>query len=83
MYDKLVQEGEDRAWRKDGERRGWTLPPKAHWFLRLPLIRGVRFMWLAWKVDKAAYQWGQAGIGLGHANERDEWVLYAISRGWC
>lgn len=83
MYHELIQEDEDRAWRKDGEANGWTLPPKAAWPLRLWGVRFIRAMILDYRVHKLAGQFAQVGIGLGPPNQRDIWIIYAIARGWC
>ncbi|KTS09766.1 hypothetical protein SB2_11985 [Methylobacterium radiotolerans] len=83
MHDAIIQMDEDNAWRRDGERHGWTLPPKAAWPLRLPIIRAFRAAWLDYRVHKAASDWASAGIGVGGPNQRDLWILYAIARGWC
>ncbi len=83
MYDELIQEDDDRAWRKDGERNGWTLPPKAPWPLRLRFIRSFRAGWLRYRAEQAAQQWSSVGIGVGGVNPYDHWVLYAVHRGWC
>lgn len=83
MYDELIQEDDDRAWRKDGERNGWVLPPKAVWPLRLPVIRLFRVAWHDFRAHQTAERWAAAGIGIGGPNPYDRWVLYAISRGWC
>lgn len=83
MYDELIREDDDRAWRRDGEANGWTLPPKAAWPLRLPIIRLIRAAWLEDRACKAASEWATVGIGVGGPNPRDRWVIYAVSRGWC
>lgn len=83
MYDELIREDDDRAWRRDGEANGWTLPSKAAWPLRLPIIRLIRAAWLEDRACKAASEWATIGIGVGGPNPRDRWVIYAVSRGWC
>lgn len=74
---------DERTWRKDAERYGWALPPKAAWPLRLPIIRTIRWAWLDYRVHKAAANWAAVGIGVGGPNQRDLWILYAVARGWC
>lgn len=69
----------DLNWELDKEKHGWVLPPKAHWCLRLPIVRQVRFVWLAVKIDRHYQTIGSFGIPTGY----DEWVLYAIVKGWC
>ena len=48
---------------------------------RWPVIRHVRYFWLAWQVSRWARAWGQAGIGLGVPNQADVAHLEAIWRG--
>lgn len=69
----------DAEWRKYGEAWGWKLPQKAHWFFRLWLIRYVRCAWLQMKVERHY----NSGIGcVGVRTGYDNWVLYAVARGW-
>lgn len=65
MNDTTLQWDQDAAWRKDAERNGWTLPPKAVWPLRLPGVRFIRAAWMDYRVSKASSQWASVGIGLG------------------
>lgn len=74
---------DDRLWMQDGIRNGWRLPPKAAWPLRLPVIRHVRATWLDWRVTRRVEEWASVGLGTGTMNQRDAWIIYAVSRGWC
>jgi hypothetical protein len=38
---------------------------------RWPVIRHVRYWFLAYRVQKWAWTWGQMGIGLGYPNPSD------------
>jgi hypothetical protein len=48
---------------------------------RWPVIRHIRWLWLAWRVRRWAREWGNIGIGLGYPTEHDLRVLDAIWRG--
>lgn len=68
-----------QTWAEDGRRCGWELPPPAPRVLRLPVIRYIRCMWLSWKIARHYAFFAELGmVSSGY----DEWVLYAISRGW-
>ncbi|TXN22083.1 hypothetical protein [Methylobacterium sp. WL19] len=83
MTDETLRNDDDAAWRADGDRNGWFLPNKAAWPLRLPIVRWLRASLADYRIHRAASQWASAGVGLGPPNQRDLWVIYAISRGWC
>ena len=68
----------DLAWQRDKIQNGWELPPKAGPVWRLPVVRHVRAVWHAWRIEDH-YARMPVGIRTGY----DEWVAYAISRGWC
>lgn len=74
---------DDRLWNEDRERNGWTLPFKASWPLRLPVVRIFRAMYHDFRMQSFVEQWAMTGVGLGVPNQYDLWVLYAIRRGWC
>lgn len=59
------------TWREQGERNGWTLPPRPFMY-RLPIIKRFRYAWDMHRLD----QWHSTvpGIRTGF----DEWCLY----GW-
>ena len=67
----------DALWKADGERLGYRLPPPAARWKRLPVIRFMRAAVLFWRLE-AHYANCPIGIRPGY----DEWVLYAIGRGW-
>lgn len=70
---------DDRRWLEDGQRREWTLPPAAPWYLRAWLVRHVRAFVVAWRIDTWDRAWREVGlIPTGY----DQWVVYAIWRGW-
>jgi hypothetical protein len=71
----------DALWLEDQKRYGWVMP-QAAWWKRLPLVRRVRYAWLAVKVTIWARDWAAAGLGLGVPNQYDQWVLYGIVRGF-
>lgn len=60
-----------REWHEQGERNGWTLPPRPFMY-RLPIIKRLRYAWDRLHLD----EWYSAvpGIPTGF----DEWCLY----GW-
>lgn len=77
---KLTKKAMDELWMKDKEEEGWVLPKKANRFLRLPVIRYFRWFGRNLTVWIHNNIWMRAGlIPSGY----DEWVLYAIYRGWC
>lgn len=77
-----IKTDDDFRWLADAEANGWVLGRKAAWPFRLWGIRFVRGGWLAWRVRRAAAEWGSVGLGFGQPNQRDLWVIYAIHRGW-
>jgi hypothetical protein len=71
----------DPQWKADGERHGWRLPPPAPLPLRLPVLRHLRALVFACRIERE-YSRGLGVLGpvrLGY----DDWVLYAITRGYC
>lgn len=70
---------DDGKWLYNKYRMGWELPTPAPRWLRAPLIRRGRAVVYAWKVSRHQARWS----GLGIPTRYDEWVVYAISRGWC
>jgi hypothetical protein len=70
----------DERWEKDKALCKWELPPPAAWPLRLPVIRWFRATWVTIQVERH-YAYGMGSIGL--RSGYDEWVVYAIARGWC
>lgn len=70
----------ETLWLKDQKENGWILPPPAASWKRLVIIRHIRAAILRWKVERH-YAYGPGLIGL--RSGYDDWVLYAIQRGWC
>ena len=70
----------EKLWRGSERANGWKLPAPAHWFFRLPVIRRIRCIYKARQIEGHYSLWDAMGpIRTGY----DEWVLYAIARGWC
>lgn len=69
----------DLIWRAQRDEYGWVLPVPAVWWKRLPVIRLVRAVYLLVRVE-IHYE---VGCGMGLKRGYDEWVIYAIRRGWC
>ena len=71
---------DDKRWAEDRDNLGWVLPKPAPAWKRWPVIRKIRAVVMAFAVDRHETMWGEfGGIPSGY----DEWVLYAIGRGWC
>ena len=67
-------------WVDTGKERGWTLPEKAAWPFRLPIIRHLRGLYLSIQIEMHYTLWSNLGyVRTGY----DEWVLFAILRGLC
>jgi hypothetical protein len=70
----------DEEWRDVGRSHGWELPPPARWPLRLWGIRYVR----AAVASVRLIRQNQLGSSLDCIpTGYDDWVIYAIARGWC
>lgn len=69
-------------WRMNGSTHGWSPPPRARWYKRLPIVRFVRAVYHYERVERLALQARHAGIGLGHMNPYDVWVIEGIRDGW-
>jgi hypothetical protein len=69
----------EREWHEDGERNGWSLPAKAPSWKRLPVIRHVRTIVNAWRVDQHESVWRSVGMT---PTGFDHWVLFGMWRGW-
>ena len=67
----------DEIWREDAADNGWSLPPPASAWKRLPVIRLFRTVYHAWRME-AHYEMWPNSLRSGY----DEWVLYAMRRGW-
>jgi len=69
----------DVQWRRDRDHWDWTLPPPAPRPLRWPVIRWFRAVALTWRINRHYAPWGALGfLWTGY----DDWVLYAVRRGW-
>jgi len=70
----------DEEWRELGRSRGWELPPPAAWPLR---IWGIRYV----RAAAASVQFIRKNRDLAaldcFPSDYDDWVIYAIARGWC
>lgn len=73
---------DEQRWHEDRLRHRWSLPRKAMWPLRLPVIRHIRAVITGWRAESYAAAWSSVGIGAG-VSGYDRWVMYAIARGWC
>lgn len=64
-----------REWFYRMEGQGWRLPPKPHWFIRLPIIRHLWVVRQAYLVGR----WYSHGIGMfGIRSGFDDWVIYGM-----
>lgn len=68
----------ETRWREDGINNQWCLPERSHRFFRLPVIRHLRALYHTIRVE-----WHYTRCPVGLRTGYDEWVLYAIARGWC
>ncbi len=76
---KRALDKSDRGWRLAGVNNHWELPVPKSWYLRLPIIRVFRAVVLMYKIDRHNRFYRRLGqVPTGY----DEWVLYAIQRGW-
>jgi hypothetical protein len=69
----------DEEWREVGRRHNWTLPPPAPWLLRQWGIRYVRAAIASARLIRRHQLWRSEA----DASSYDDWVVYAIARGWC
>ena len=70
----------EKKWLKAKDENKWLLPSPAPLFYRLPIIRRIRGAWLAYQVERHNRLWRSMGFfPMGY----DEWVVYAVHRGWC
>ena len=75
-----IKTEDDKRWAADRDKLGWTLPAPAAWWLRLPVIRKFRAVFIMIGMERHYAVWGAVGMAR---SGYDEWVLYAIARGWC
>ena len=69
----------DRLWFDEALRKGWKLPPPAR-----PLMRrwGVRHCRCLWRLMEDTYwNWRWAQLGL-YPSGYNDWLRYAVMRGW-
>jgi hypothetical protein len=69
----------DKLWEEIKRVEGFELPQegKAPLLVRLPGIRRIRYIFVTLHADEWRRAWGALCL-----QPRDEWILYAISRGW-
>lgn len=70
----------DRRWRDDATINNWVLPFVAPWPLRLPIVRAMRAVWHSIQTERHYRRWSM--IGSLARSGYDEWVIYAVARGW-
>lgn len=64
-------------WKALGAEYDWSMPA-APWWKRLPIIRHIRTLWIAYQVERHyAYGFGSIGLRSGY----DDWVLWGMWRG--
>ena len=69
----------DSAWVDEADARGWILPaPNAAW-RRLWGVRHIRYLIVVYRIERHYSFW--EGLGSTRTGY-DEWVAYAIWRGW-
>lgn len=67
----------DPMWIKTGINNGWSLP-SSPWWKRLPIIRHVRALFLAYCVERHERAWSGIGIPTGY----DQWILFGLWHGY-
>lgn len=70
----------DEEWREAGRSRGWELPRPAAWPLRLWGVRYVRAAAASARLIRKHRDWSPPEA---FPSDYDDWVIYAIARGWC
>lgn len=63
-------------WEIDGRKYGYVMPRAARW-MRLPIIRHVRAIWLKILVERHYAMWAGVGVRTGY----DDWVVNGIWHG--
>ena len=71
---------QDRLWFDEGMRRGWRLPGPARPFWRMWGIRHVRWAIQLYRVWQWNRRWEQLDVT---PTGFEDWLCYAIWRGWC
>ena len=74
------REGWDDEWREVGRSHGWQLPPPAPWPLRL---WGIRYVRAAVASARLIRRVQRSSSPECFPTGYDDWVIYAIARGWC
>jgi len=75
-----IRTDDDRRWLADGADFGWVLPKPAVWWKRLPVIRKFRAIAATIAIERHYGVYDLLGlVRTGY----DEWVVYAIGKGWC
>lgn len=69
----------DEEWQEVGRSHGWSLPPPAAWPLRLWGIRYVRAAVASVRFIRQNEAWRTEECPSTY----DDWIIYAIARGWC
>ena len=75
----VIRTEDDRRWAADRDAMRWTLPLAAPRGKRLPIIRKFRAFAAAWRAEQHYAFYDSIGaLRSGY----DDWVDYAIERGW-
>jgi len=75
-----IKTDEDRLWLDEGLRFGYRLRIPAAPFWRLPVVRHLRAFWRMWQCHVWNRRWDQ--FGTTPATRVEEWLVYAIWKGW-
>lgn len=74
---KTERENSDKLWHEHKEEYGWRLPKKSFFIFRWPAVRYFRFLFHSFRLER----WVRMH-GAFCANAYDEWIIWAIYRGW-
>lgn len=74
---QLEIEESDRKWHEFRKEHGLEMPEKPFFLLRLPVIRHIRYIVHVIRLEGWVRAWG--GLCM---SPTDEWVMWAIYRGW-
>lgn len=80
IEDKGVVLDTRQKWVSYGAKYSWPPPPEAAWPYRLPIVRLVRYFYLAWLVEGHYLMWRHMGFAL--RSGYDDWVLFGILHGY-
>ena len=79
---KAEIERSDAVWQEQQTSHGWVLPaPNPAWY-RWPGVRWLRYAYNVIMVGRTRSYWSALGVGVNGSNPYDDWVLWAIVRGW-